>query len=270
MRKHFPVGVFDSGLGGLTVLRKIHEELPSEDTIYLGDTARLPYGDKSPKAIIRYSLQNAAFLNEHPVKLLVVACNTASAYAAGELRKKYDIPIVDVIEPAVLQAVDKTKNKRFAVLGTRATINSGVYESKIKHLLSDAEVLSLACPLFVPLVEEGFIYHPAAELIVREYLQPIQKKSVDTVILGCTHYPILLPVFQKVLGGGVSIIDSASICAKAVQRELERQDLKRNLLQKGRTQYYASDDTDKFRRLGKNFLGISIETVDPYVVDCDK
>ncbi len=270
MIKNSPLGVFDSGIGGLTVLRKIHDALPLEDTIYLGDTARLPYGDKSPKAIIRYSLQNAAFLHTHQIKLLVVACNTASAYAVEHLRSKFQIPIVDVIEPAASLAASTTKTKKIAVLGTRATINSGVYAAKIKRLVPEAEVISVACPLFVPLVEEDFIYHPATELIIRDYMLPIEKGGFDTVILGCTHYPMLMPVIQKVLGDSVVIIDSATICAKAVERELEAMDLKRNLLQKGKRKYYASDDTDKFRRLGENFLGIPIGGVEPYVIDSDE
>jgi glutamate racemase len=268
--KDCPLGIFDSGIGGLTVLRKVLDELPCEDIIYLGDTARLPYGDKSPNAIIRYSLQNAGFLNAHNIKLLVVACNTASAYAVQYLREKYFVPIIDVIEPAVDWAVKHTTTKKIAILGTRATINSGVYNCKIKQILPDAEVTSLACPLFVPLVEEDFLSHPATELVIREYMQPILKKQIDTVILGCTHYPMLLPAIQKVLGPEIHIIDSASVCAKKVVFELEKQKLTRNLLQKGKRKYYASDDTEKFRRLGENFLGIPIDSVDSYFIESDR
>lgn len=259
-----PLGIFDSGIGGLTVLKKVLEELPYEDTIYLGDTARVPYGDKSPQAIVRFSLQNASFLVSHAVKLLVVACNTASAYAVEDLRERFSVPVIDVIEPAIKCAVEMTETKKIAVLGTRATINSGIYCDKIKKQLPDAEVISLACPLFVPLVEEEFLSHPATALIVHEYLEPIMRRGIDTVILGCTHYPMLLPLIEHELGGEVNIIDSASVCAKSIVEELEKKKLKRNLLQKGKRKYYASDDIEKFRRLGKNFLGIPIECVESY------
>jgi glutamate racemase len=266
-QKDSPLGIFDSGIGGLTVLKKVLEELPHEDIIYLGDTARLPYGDKSPSAIVRFSLQNASFLASHAIKLLVVACNTASAYAVNTIREKHPLPVIDVIEPAVEHAVKMTSTKKIAVLGTRATINSRIYPQKINERLTGAEVVSLACPLFVPLVEEGYQSHPASALIIKEYLKPIISREFDRVILGCTHYPILLSQIQEELGKDVTIIDSASVCAKKVVEALEKQNLKKNVLHKGNRKYYASDDTDKFRRLGKHFLGLPIENVETFIFD---
>lgn len=265
--KDRPLGIFDSGVGGLTVLKRVLEKLPYEDIIYLGDTARLPYGDKSPQAITRFSLQNASFLTSHSIKLLVVACNTASAYAVEDLRERFSIPIIDVIEPAVKCAVEITQSKKIAVLGTRATINSKVYQNKIKHAIPNAEVVSLACPLFVPLVEEEFLSHPATAMIVHEYLKPILSREIDTVILGCTHYPILTPLIRHELGESVHIIDSASVCADKIFEELKKKNLYGSSLEKGTKMYYASDDIEKFRRLGKKFLGTPLEFVEPYLIE---
>lgn len=267
MLNECPLGIFDSGVGGLTILRKVIDELPQENIVYLADTARIPYGDKSPQCIIRYSLENAAFLVSHSVKMLIVACHTSSAYSVSHLKEQHSISVIDVIDPAVDMAIQTTRNRKIAVLGTRATINSGIYRGKIIQKLPDAEVFSVACPLFVPLVEEDFLCHPATELIVREYMKVLTANHVDTVILGCTHYPLLLPLIQKELGKDVQVIDSALVCAKRVAQELDKQKITRSLLQKGKRKYYASDDTEKFRRLGESFLGIPIETVGSYLID---
>lgn len=262
MGAHLPIGIFDSGLGGLTVLRKLVELLPHEDFLYFGDTARVPYGNKSPETIVRYSKENTDFLLSRGVKMIVVACNTASAHAVIDLQDTYGVPVVDVIEPAVALAAAVTRSKRIAVLGTQATIISGIYPQKIKKSLPTAEVISVACPLFVPLVEEGFISHPATRLIASEYLKPVKSAGVDTVILGCTHYPMMQQRIEEELGGGVAVLDSASACAAKVLETLERLRIKRSPLQKGKRKYYVSDDTIKFQCLGEKFLGYPLEEVE--------
>jgi len=262
--KNNPLGIFDSGIGGLTILKKVMELLPHEDTVYFGDTARLPYGEKSPESIIRYSLQNAHFLSLHKIKLLVIACHTASAYSAKLLREQFSIPVIDVIEPAIACAVEASISKKIAVLGTRATINSGIYEKKIKECKPDAEIISVACPLLVPLVEENFLSHRATKLIIQEYLKPIIHKKFDTVILGCTHYPRLFPLIQEVLGVHVTIIDSAAACAQEILNELKRNTLAKPPSEIEKRQYYVSDDPEKFKRLGENFLGKIMERVSLY------
>ncbi|MFQ5728778.1 MAG: glutamate racemase [Waddliaceae bacterium] len=255
------IGIFDSGLGGLTVMKQAIKVLPNENFIYFGDTARVPYGDKSPETIIRYSFENAAFLLSHNIKLLLVACNTASAYAIKDLQQQFSLPIVDVIEPAVQQAVQITDNRRIAILGTRATINSGIYQKRIQEKLPFAEVFSIACPLLVPLVEENFHSHPATRMIIQEYLTPLKKQGVDTVILGCTHYPLLLELIREKLRD-VTLLDSASACANAVVEQLEKEKLTTNLITEGKRKYYVSDSPERFRQVGENFLGIPIEKVE--------
>lgn len=259
------IGVFDSGLGGLTVLRKIIEALPQEDFHYLGDTARLPYGDKSPETIVRYSLQNASFLYSNPIKAMIIACNTSAAYAVDALQKQSPVPIINVIDPTVEMAVNMTRSGRIAVLGTKATIRSGAYERKIQSLLPYATVISAACPLFVPLVEENFIEHPAAKMIVQEYLRPLKMQNVDTVILGCTHYPLLLSLIQEEMGDAVTILDSASQCALKVLELLKEKKLVKSQKNMGMRNFYVSDDPEKFQRLGTAYLGIPIEKVSLYV-----
>lgn len=206
-----PIGVFDSGLGGLTVLKTLAERFPSENFLYLGDTARLPYGTKSPATIRRYSEQIMDFLLTHEVKAMVVACNSASS----TLRETHwkDIPVYDVITPGAKRAVEVSSSKRIGVLGTRATVNSRAYLEKIRALSSDAQVFSQACPLFVSLVEEGWLDDPITNLVTYRYLQPLVQQQVDTLVLGCTHYPLLTPSLRKVLGNSVALVDSGSAIA---------------------------------------------------------
>ncbi len=244
------------------MMRQAIQALPHEHFIYFGDTARVPYGDKSHDTIVRYSIENTSFLLSHKIKLLVVACNTASAYAIEHLRQKFSIPIIDVIEPAVEQAVQQTKEQKIAVLGTKATISSGIYQKRIAEKLPKAEVLSLACPLLVPLVEENFLTHPATRMILREYLLPVKEHRIDTLILGCTHYPLLSDLIDEELGGSVTILNSAQACTKEVVERLEREHLKTDLFLKGKREYYVSDDPEKFRGVGESFLGISIDRVE--------
>jgi len=260
-----PIGVFDSGVGGLTVMKELVSVLPHEPIIYFGDTARLPYGDKSPETIIKYSLENAEFLLEKKIKLLVVACNTSTAYALGHLRDLLNIPVVGVIEPGAKRAVSVTQNKHIVILGTKATINSQAYEREIKARLPGAIVTALACPLFVPLVEERFVDHPAAKLVVEEYFQRLQALDYDTVLLGCTHYPILKNLIQQALKPGVTIVDSALTCAETVREMLDASGMLNTFSEESSGtiyKFYASDDTEKFRLMGSDFLGCPISYVE--------
>ncbi len=210
------IGMFDSGVGGLTVMQEVVKALPRENILYFGDTARLPYGEKSRDTIIRYAIENTIFLMEQKIKMLVIPCNTVTSVALDKLKQIFNIPIVGVIEPGVEKVVQVTRSKHIAVLGTRGTINSGVYQREIALRLPNATIHALACPLFVPFVEEDMVRHPAAEIIVKEYLAALKGRKVDTILLGCTHYPLLRHLIQKELGDGVQIVDSASTCAEKV------------------------------------------------------
>ncbi len=255
------IGMFDSGIGGLTVLQRVSKALPHEQIIYFGDTARSPYGGKSQETIIRYSIENTIFLLEKKIKLLIIPCNTATALALDKLKQLFNIPILGVIEPGAEKAVEVTARGRIAVLGTKGTIASGVYQQQILKRLPTAEVSSIACPLFVPLVEEHFIHHPAAKLIVKEYLAPLKQKKVDTVLLGCTHYPLLRQLIEEELGAEVIVVDSAETCAEKAKELLSKFNLMSPLNEHTAHQYYASDDPEKFKYLGREFLGESIHHV---------
>jgi len=255
------IGVFDSGIGGLTVMKQMITVMPNENMIYFGDTARVPYGEKSPETIIRYSIENAIFLMEYNIKVLVVACNTASAYALVKLQHLFKIPVVGVIESGVDKAVAVTRNQRIAVLGTKGTIKSNVYQQEIKRRLPNALVQGIACPLFVPLVEERFVSHPATKILVKEYLAPFKDQGIDTILLGCTHYPLLRQVIQDELGSGVEIVDSASTCAEKVSAILTEQRLHNQNSCEAIHRYFVSDDAEKFRLAGSEFLGSPIPHV---------
>src|SRR6266702_8586481 len=253
-----PLGVFDSGIGGLTVARALFERLPHESVIYFGDTARVPYGPKSPDTVRRYSAEILAFLLKRGVKAVVVACNTSTAHALSYLQERSSVPVVGVLEPGVRAAVAATQTGTIGVIGTAGTIASGAYERAIKALRSDARVHSQPCPLFVPLVEEGWVEHPAAELIAREYLEPLKRAGVDVLVLGCTHYPLLKPLLARVMGPRVTLVDSAEETAKAVAAELEA----RGLLAAGGSHdhlFVVSDDEPHFRKVGARFLGGKIK-----------
>ncbi len=255
------IGVFDSGVGGLTVLKQLMHVLPHERFIYFGDTARVPYGNKSRQTIIRYSIENTICLLEKNIKLLVIACNTVSALALSKLRQLFTIPIVDVIEPGAEKAAAMTRHQHIAVLGTRATIQSGAYQTAIRKLIPQAALFPIACPLFVPLVEELWMDHPAAHLIVQEYLSPLKTESIDTVLLGCTHYPLLSSLIQQEMGPSVQLVDSASTCADQVKSILQQRQLLSPILQ-GQHQYFVSDDPGKFRVFGERLFGHSLEAVE--------
>jgi glutamate racemase len=249
------IGIFDSGVGGLTVLKEVVRALPQEDTIYLGDTARVPYGTKSPETVIRYSHQITRYLLSRDIKLLVVACNTASAVALASLQQEFSIPIVGVIEPGARAAASATKSGKVGVIGTAATVASSAYTKAIKRINPDIEVVTRACPLFVPLAEEGWVDNEVARLTARLYLEGLKEHGVDTLVLGCTHYPILKDVIAEVMGPGVTLVDSAEETARTVARILSEQELLRPVGEKGNHHYYVTDIPAGFIRVGNRFLG---------------
>lgn len=257
-----PLGVFDSGIGGLTVARALFEQLPHESVIYFGDTARVPYGPKSPDTVRRYASEILVYLLSRGVKSLVVACNTISAHALEHLEQRSPVPLVGVIEPGARAAVAATPSGNIGVIGTAGTIASGAYERAIKRLRPDARVCARACPLFVPLVEEGWFDQPATELIAREYLEPLMRAGVDVVVLGCTHYPLLKPLLARVLGPGVRLVDSAEETARVVAQDLGRRDLLAPASQRPTHRFVVSDDEPHFRKVGARFLGEKLQHVE--------
>jgi glutamate racemase len=259
--RHLAIGMFDSGVGGLTVFKEMKSRLPSESIIYFGDTARLPYGEKSREKIIHFSIENAIFLLKKNIKMIVVACNTASAYAINQLKNIFNTPVIGVIEPAVEKVVHFSRRQNIAILGTKGTVNSGVYQQEILHRLPHSSVTAIPCPLFVPLVEERFFHHPASRLIVQEYLLPLKHKEIDTLLLGCTHYPLLRSLIQEEIGNETVIVDSASTCAEKVAEALEALDLK-NDCDRPFYQFFVSDDAKKFKSLAQEFLGESLHHVE--------
>ncbi len=246
------IGIFDSGVGGLTVFKEIARLLPRENLVYLGDTARVPYGSKSEITVQRYALEAADFLVEKGVKMLVVACNTASAVALPALRKRFNLPVIGVIEPGARRAA-QSLNRRIGVIGTEGTINSGRYPEAIHGLLPDARIYSAACPLFVPLAEEGWSDHDIARLTAIEYLRPLMGAGIDTLVLGCTHYPLLRNTLQKVLGPEVQLVDSAEETAKAVLQLFREQGLE-HPDSGGLREFYVTDVPARFERVGQAFL----------------
>jgi glutamate racemase len=257
-----PLGVFDSGIGGLTVAHAIFERLPGESVIYFGDTARVPYGPKSPETVRRYSGEILQYLLQRGVKMVVVACNTSTAHALDDLRRHSPVPVIGVIEPGAKAAVAATTSGRIGVIGTAGTIASGAYERAIKARRPDAIVISQACPIFVPLIEEGWFDHPATELIAREYLEPLLASEVDALVLGCTHYPLLKPLLGRVLGPAVRLIDSAEETAAEVARELAAGDLAADPSKRVTHQFVVSDDEPHFRAISERFLGERVQSVE--------
>jgi len=249
------IGIFDSGIGGLTVLKEIVATLPQENIIYLGDTARVPYGIRSPETVTRYSFENTNFLLEQEIKMLVVACNTASAISLEAVKKEYPLPVIGVLEPGARAAVAATRTRKVGVIGTEATIGSGAYEKAIKRLSPDIEVHSLACPLFVSLAEEGWTDNDVAELVAGKYLAPLRDRGIDTLVLGCTHYPLLKTVIGRAVGPGMTLIDSATETAKEVADVLKK--LKWKGQGEGLRKYYVTDSPSRFEKIGKRFLGDS-------------
>jgi glutamate racemase len=254
-----PIGVFDSGIGGLTVLRALVETLPGEDFIYLGDTARLPYGTKSSEVIQRYSRENSEFLLAKGIKMLVLACNTSSAVAFSEISRLTVVPVVGVIEPGAKVAVDASRSGKIGVIGTEATIASGAYTRAIQALNPRAEIYTRACPLLVPLVEEGWTDNEIAQRTVAFYLESLKQSGIDTLLLGCTHYPLLLGLFEGVLGPRVRIVDSAGATAAAVKKRLNELRLVRSR-GVGSQSFFVTETPERFVRVGRRFIGDRVES----------
>jgi len=250
------IGVFDSGLGGLTTVKKLSEYLPGENIIYLGDTGRVPYGSKAKETIVRYAGQDAAFLAGFDIKAMVVACNTVCSVAYDILASAYDIPIYEVVSAPAKAAVEATKNGKIGVIGTAATIRSGAYEAAINKIAPELKVMSEACPLFVPLAEAGRTdaNDIAALTIADDYLKNMYDEEVDTLILGCTHYPLLADVISKVMGSGVTLIDSGAETAKMVARDLSMRNIISSNTSNGNIKYFVTDSIDGFSTLASRFL----------------
>ena len=260
--KKGPIGIFDSGLGGLTVFREIEKALPGEDLIYVGDTARVPYGVKSADTVTRYSQEICDFLLRQGVKAVVVACNTASALALPQLREWYQVPMMGVLEPGVEAALQVSATSTVGVIGTEGTIQSESYSRTLLGRSPQAQVFSQACPLFVPLVEEGWMDHEVTRLVANIYLGPLKLDKIDTLILGCTHYPLLKEVLQETLGEGVTLVDSALETAKALKKVLGDRDLLSEKTQGGSRRYFSTDAPEKMRTLARRFLGHQLEKVE--------
>lgn len=254
------IGVFDSGVGGLTVVKELIRQLPCENIVYFGDTARVPYGIKSKETVIRFSIENILFLLKQDVKLICVACNTVSSVALPEIKHHFKVPLVGVITPGVREAVYATQNKRIGVIGTKGTIKSRTYEYQIKQLDHQVKVVAIACPLFVPFVEEGWLTGKVVLEVARTYLSPLKDARVDTVILGCTHYPLLRPVLKEVLGNSVTLIDSAKQVAIEVKKILAT-DGQLNKSRRGKHKFYVSDNPEWFSNLAERFLGKPLSNV---------
>jgi glutamate racemase len=261
--KNAPIGVFDSGVGGLTVVREIMRQIPNEKIIYFGDTARVPYGSKSKETVTRYSRQIVRFLESQDVKAIVIACNTASAYALPELEKEVGIPIIGVVKPGAKVASETTKNGKIGVIATEGTISSGIYSAYIKEIKKDAKVIGKACPLFVPLVEEGLWEDPVTDEIARRYLTEFtqQDKDIDTLILGCTHYPLIRSTLGRIAGEKVTLVNPAYETARELKELLEQKGLlnDRELgLGDNRYQFFVSDKADKFQNFANSIIKYGI------------
>lgn len=275
--RNLPIGLFDSGVGGLTVLKALRQRMPSEDLLYLGDTARLPYGTKSAETIIRYALKASAGLIERKIKLLVVACNTATSVALEALQSAYDVPVIGVVEPGAQASCRASKAGHIAVIATESTIRGEAYHKAIHRLRPDARIVGQPCPLFVPLAEEGWVEGDIAESIAARYLDPIFNpefggdavQTPDCLVLGCTHFPLLAKAIRSVVGPDVVIVDSAATTAQTVQAELERLDLVRPPRKRGYglTQFLTTDDVPRFARTGGLFLGTPIAPNDVELVN---
>lgn len=256
-----PIGIFDSGIGGLTVFKEIKRLLPREDIIYFGDTARVPYGAKSKDTVIKFSIQNADFLIGIGIKMIVVACNTSSGYSLPVLKRRYNIPVIGVIEPGAREAATVTQKMRIGVIGTKATVSSGAYEREIKKINPKIKVISASCPLFVPLVEEGWLEDDVTRIIAERYLRPFKRDDTDVIVLGCTHYPLLKPIIRNVLGRGISLIDSATETAEAVRQIVHEKKIYNGRAGNGKYRFYITDEPNLFKKIGSRFLGSPIKNI---------
>ncbi|MES2122553.1 MAG: glutamate racemase [Chlamydiota bacterium] len=259
------IAIFDSGLGGLTVMRAIEQLLPNEKIIYFGDTARLPYGNKTPETILRYSLENAAYLSSYDIKTLVIACNTScSAGAIANIQALYNIPVVGITTVAIEEICERLPKGKLALLATRATINSQIYQHELRSRCPELEIISIPCPLFVPLVEEGYIEHALSTIAVRDYLHPLAGQGIDAALLGCTHYPLLQSLIQQELGSHVQIIDPSYACAEKIRTLLTERNWLNPATQPPQHQFIVSEDPSKFSSLSKLFLSRPIDAVLPH------
>ncbi len=259
--RNAPIGVFDSGVGGLTVVKEIMHQIPNEKIVYFGDTARVPYGNKSKETITKYSEQIVRFLQQQNVKAIVVACNTASAYALDEIEKEVDIPIIGVVKPGAKVASEATRNGKIGVIATEGTIGSGIYSRYIKEINDDADVFGKACPLFVPLVEEGLLQDPVTDEIAKRYLAELIDIDIDTLVLGCTHYPLIRKTVGKIMGEDVTLVNPAYETARELKELLEEKDLLRKEesgLGDNKYQFFVSDSSEKFKRFANSIIKYGI------------
>jgi glutamate racemase len=257
-----PIGVFDSGIGGLTVVKALRDLLPNEDISYLGDTARVPYGNKSAETVERYSLELANILASENAKIIVVACNTVSSVSIPKLRANVKVPVVGVIEPGAQAAIATTRNRHVGVIGTRATIRSGAYENALRALNIHVRVTSQACPLLVPLIEEGLLDDKLTDQAIARYLDPMIAGGIDTLVLGCTHYPLLTTAIARALGESIKVVDSALNCATAVRNLLDRQSLRADSSTNGRLRVTLTDSADSFLTIARNALQLDFGEIE--------
>lgn len=257
-----PIGIFDSGIGGLTVVKEVMKILPNEDIYYFGDTARVPYGNKSPETVTKFSFQNTRFLISKDVKAIVIACNTASAFSIDSVKENFNIPVLGVIDPGARAAARETKSRKIGIIGTEGTIASKAYEKAIRKIIPSAEIFAYACPLFVPLVEEGWAGSKVSYLVAEEYLTPLKKAGVDTLVMGCTHYPLLKKVVGDVMGPDVKLINPAEETALDLMDVLTNNELENGINGSTKYKYYVSDNVDKFSKVGCNFLSKEVFNID--------
>lgn len=259
--KERSIGIFDSGIGGLTVMREVINILPHENIVYFGDTARVPYGSKSDDVVTRYGIEDARLLTSYGVKVIVVACNTVSSVAIDNISEEFDIPIIGVILPGADEAIRKTRNNRIGIIGTRATIASNAYEKTIHYMRDDIQTFSVPCPLFVPIAEEGYEDHEIADIMANEYLGNLKEENIDTLILGCTHYPLLKRAINNVIGSDVQLVDSGESTAVAVRNLLEKQGINTDNIERGEYTFLVSDIPHKFKERAERFLGMPTKNV---------
>lgn len=269
MNAQSPIGVFDSGVGGLTVVKEIMRQLPGENMIYFGDTARVPYGSKSKKTVLKYSRQIVHFLRKNEVKAIVVACNTASALALNEIRQEIDIPIIGVVEPGARMAAESTKTNSIGIIGTESTIKSGIYSKFLRNLNPDITVVARACPLFVPLVEEGLLEDRITEDVIERYLHELKEYGIDCLIMGCTHYPLIRNAIKRYMGAEVNLINPAYETAKSLKTMLTEQKLLNGAGNAAGYEYYVSDGVDKFSSFADRVLpchvdGVTVVDIESY------
>ena len=262
-----PIGVFDSGIGGLTVVKEIINNLPDENIVYFGDTARVPYGNKSKSTVLRYSRQIVNFLKTKDVKAIVIACNTASALALDELEEEIDIPIIGVVKPGAYAAINTTKNNRVGVIATQSTVQSRLYQEIIAKEAPKIDVFAKACPLFVPLVEEGWTNDPVTLEVAKRYLTDLQDKDIDTLILGCTHYPLLSGLLADYLGDSIKLVNPAYETARSLKRLLTELDILNDSKERGGQYFYVSDSIDKYIAFAESILSRRIETAQQIAIE---